>query len=187
MVCFCDLPLSRINNHLNIYGNYGIGLTKKWGIRNGISPVLYVHKNSKSWKAIHSIVTSMTNAGFEHIEKENINNINRIHSFIKIYEGKFLKKKIIKNYRFYNEREWRYVPTFKEHWSLLTPSDFRKLSVKHKYLLYFQPEDIKYLIVEKESDVPKLFNWIMQTFKKTYMAKQLITKIISSESLKEDF
>src|SRR5437660_12748311 len=39
MVCFCDLPLSQTGFHLSVYGDYGIGLTKEWGKRNGIAPV----------------------------------------------------------------------------------------------------------------------------------------------------
>src|SRR5687768_12579934 len=46
MVCFCDLPLSQIGFHLSVYGDYGIGMTKSWGQKNGITPVLYVHDKS---------------------------------------------------------------------------------------------------------------------------------------------
>jgi hypothetical protein len=46
MVCFCDLPLSNIGEQLSAYGNYGIGMSKEWGIRQGINPVLYLTPNS---------------------------------------------------------------------------------------------------------------------------------------------
>jgi len=41
MVCFCDIPISRISEHVGFYGSYGIGLTKQWGIKNNLNPVFY--------------------------------------------------------------------------------------------------------------------------------------------------
>src|SRR5215470_5176735 len=43
MVCFCDLPLSLIWNHLEEYGHFGIGMEKQWGLDRGLSPVTYTH------------------------------------------------------------------------------------------------------------------------------------------------
>ena len=41
MVCFCDIPLSRISEHTKFYGSYGLGMTKEWGIKNALAPILY--------------------------------------------------------------------------------------------------------------------------------------------------
>jgi hypothetical protein len=48
MVCFCDIPLSQIRNHIKNYGGYAIGLLKEWGISNGINPVMYSLPDSLS-------------------------------------------------------------------------------------------------------------------------------------------
>ena len=41
MICFCDIPISRIGDHTAFYGNYGLGMTKEWGLRNNLAPLLY--------------------------------------------------------------------------------------------------------------------------------------------------
>jgi len=48
MKCFCDIPLGLIKKHLFSYGKYGIGISKDFSKKNGISPVLYVHDVSKT-------------------------------------------------------------------------------------------------------------------------------------------
>ena len=50
VVCFCDIPFSLVSDHINQYGEYCIGLTKEWGINNGISPIRYVHYNTPELK-----------------------------------------------------------------------------------------------------------------------------------------
>jgi hypothetical protein len=45
-VCFCDIPLELCGNHREQYGNYVIALSKKWGIKNGITPIRYIHRHS---------------------------------------------------------------------------------------------------------------------------------------------
>jgi len=37
MVSFCDLRLSQLKDHMDKYGNFGIGLTKEWANRNGLN------------------------------------------------------------------------------------------------------------------------------------------------------
>ncbi len=46
MVCFCDLPLSLIKNHIRRYGGFGMGLDKEWGFDNGISSISYIQPNA---------------------------------------------------------------------------------------------------------------------------------------------
>lgn len=46
MVCFCDIPLSLLVDHISTYGQYGLGMTKKWGLGKKLNPVIYFNKNS---------------------------------------------------------------------------------------------------------------------------------------------
>lgn len=41
MVCFCDIPIKRTAEHRKSYGNYGVALSKEWGIKNNFSIVDY--------------------------------------------------------------------------------------------------------------------------------------------------
>jgi hypothetical protein len=49
IVCFSDIRLYESKEHQEKYGKNAIVLTKEWGIRNGISPVRYVHENSPGY------------------------------------------------------------------------------------------------------------------------------------------
>jgi len=59
MVCFCDLPLSLIRRHLKEYGPYGIGLDKKWGLKNGVAPVIYTHPTAHTRSSILRLTNKM--------------------------------------------------------------------------------------------------------------------------------
>ena len=42
MASFCDIPITLLSEYHERYGEYGMGLTKEWAIKNGISPVMYI-------------------------------------------------------------------------------------------------------------------------------------------------
>jgi hypothetical protein len=49
-ICFCDIPIDRIEDHKYQYGQYCIGMSKEWAIENGITPVRYIHKSTPDIK-----------------------------------------------------------------------------------------------------------------------------------------
>lgn len=169
MVCFCDIPLSQARVHMKTYGEYGIGLSKEWGKLNKICPILYVHENS----AIPFGVRKMLEKGVEFFLMDNVHvdmpltnikyiakivdELDRIESFIKPYEGRLWRngKYSSGKIRFYDEREWRFVPELPEDFSSsrLTKAEFideeKKDSAneksREKCVLKFEPSDIKYI------------------------------------------
>lgn len=112
-VCFCDIPLSSVKNHISSYGNFGIGLTKEWAQKNGLNPVLYVEPYSNLSKCLnlsYDANTSTKGMDFNQWTKEE-KSILDIFRYIKNYQGDLYRKgEIKKNYRYSDEREWRYVP-----------------------------------------------------------------------------
>lgn len=132
MICFCDIPLNLVGNHIEIYDKYAIGLTKEWGCSIGVSPVIYYPSNGGTKSIIkhliHSYHSDYINIktiqekkyGENIFDKEGIllieimKTYNRILDLIfytKPYQGEFTKNDILyHDYKFYDEREWRFIP-----------------------------------------------------------------------------
>lgn len=152
MVCFCDIPLSNIRNHIKVYGRYAIGLSKEWGQKKRISPVMYALSNSISANVIRKSLYTIekcihkSNAHLDAVYSKNPNHkpdkrdklidtlseelarvdnrLMDIMAFTKNYRGTFFRNgKQYRNVCFYDEREWRYVPDL---WEQQIPSYIRK-------------------------------------------------------------
>lgn len=195
MVCFCDIPLTQIDNHTKIYGNYAIGLHKEWGKRNKINPIIYTYKDSFTAKYLRKIIEKVSEDG------SDLDDYSNFLSYIKPYEGKLWKDNAYLDaiITFYDEREWRYIPKVNSAQgfpSLLLNKDgflHNDLINKHKELesrkLSFDSTDIKYIIVNKENEIYDMVTKV-RDFKR-YIAFEsmeiLITRIISMEQIREDF
>ena len=216
MVTFCDIPLSLTKDHIKKYGCYAIGLSKQWGVKNQLNPVIYVEKGSviandlKStmhWldKLVDEIskvqeTKTSVNGLVEAAEKMIHSNFNLLR-YIKNYEGDLKRgTKPIKNYRFYDEREWRYVPAWddKRVNPFLDEDEYKnyrgnKNSPKpliDTVKLDFTANDIKYLIVKSNPDIPKLIRFIKAANELTSNPNEadvLATKIITVDQLINDF
>lgn len=59
MICFCDIPLLRTNEHRRRYGNYAIGLDKRYSkyYTFNLNPILYVH-SAQIRKSVQSLFDS---------------------------------------------------------------------------------------------------------------------------------
>jgi hypothetical protein len=242
MISFCDIPLSLASEHIRKYGSFGIGMTKEWGIRNKLNPVLHLEKGSLITKDIQdtmdsivklleSVTTilektrnSLPNVSNRTEKKEIIkaienlisqmedypelishskntgNTFINIYRYIKNYQGSLIRSgKTIRDYKFYDEREWRYVPA-------LTDKTVRRWLTEEQYknfrgdgpnkplidniTLSFSIEDIKYLIVKSKKEIPKLIKSIrkIDDLAKNPNEPDILTaKILTIEQLNNDF
>jgi len=195
MVSFCDIPLSQVKSHIESYGKYGIGLTKDWGMKNRLNPVLYMAAGSNLShdyeRAFSSFITSDDSPWTR--DEQSLANMLR---YMKNYEGDLVRTAgQIDNYRFSDEREWRYVPPVETACDMLVLHDdsdanFRiNLDEKLKNLrLNFEPNDIKYIIIQDDSEIEEFFSYLGKV-KGKYAHEDVIrltTRILTTEQIYRD-
>lgn len=201
MVCFCDIPLSEVKNHVDSYGSYGIGLYKSWAKKSGLNPVLYIDEYSDTANLIKNAFERMLSS-YKNAEPldENINDaLFNLTQFCKNYDGQLKNGKInTDNYIFYNEREWRYVPNtqiISQEKRYVFLEDYNNDKNKHNQslenlFLEFNIEDISYIIVNDADEIPDILNLINREYEDLYTAKQLKilgTKILTINQIFNDF
>lgn len=198
MVSFCDIPLSESKQHFDAYGRYGIGLSKKWAIHNGVNPVLYIDENSLLAESIYALMKARRKED-GNLTLEQKSYILKIKSYAKNYSGTLIRNgNVINDYKFYDEREWRLVPKGD---SMNEASFSIKLNAyeqdKDKYnsrlsdcRIKFEAEDISYIIVDKLSEIPNLIKVLRETFSERCTVNGLdilLSKICSTEQIVNDY
>lgn len=204
MVCFCDISLGQINNHIKIYGSYGIGMTKEWGVKNKLNPLIYINQNSELADSISKLSSSIYNilGNSCNLDSQNAaDDFFKLSKFLKPYMGDFIRNgELIKNVRFYNEREWRYIPDLSEDKNIedvMCKEDFEnktKLAQENnklsKYKLKFTPKDIKYIFIKDEREIHPMIQSLRQIKGQKFDPTTidiLVSKILTTKQIGEDF
>lgn len=198
IVCFCDIPLSRVDEHVDFYGNFGLGLTKEWAKLNKLSPVLYLNEGSAQQLALKKLFgENLKGQGFY---KNSSDEINTIMSHIKPIEGKmFINGQFISK-EFHQENEWRFAVNGKYAELKIKPFlyenqfhdkqviEAENIKSKEQYSLKFSPSDIKYLFVKSDSDIPDLINFIQVELDHYSSSdiKILMSRVVSLETISSD-
>lgn len=195
MVCFCDIPISRVDEHVKFYGEYGIGLTKEWAMANKFTPVLYVASNSHIPKRFREIAT----IAFKLAEEEQVSAMNTLRYLLahsKPTEGNMVIGSDVITKEFHQESEWRYVPIHDDIKGYLTRKDFedsakleeRNNLTKRHCVAKFTPKDVKYIFVRNDSDIPDIINFIQSELDSYPGAdlKILMSRVTSLESISRD-
>lgn len=199
MVCFCDIPLSNIAEHTQKYGNYAIGIKKTWAMEQGVSPILYVHDNSPLiGQGLDALNWSLELSAKDpkHLN-ERLAQVMSLFFMMKPYEGYQKRDREIMKVRFYDEREWRYIPPIVgPHLNFLTEEKFNDKtqrdiinSFNEQYGVNFNPDVINYIIVEKEDEIVPLMH-DLHSIKGNFSYKSvelLCSRILSMDRIREDF
>jgi hypothetical protein len=198
MISFCDIPLSLSDQHFKLYGCYGIGLSKHWAKLKSINPVLYIERESDIGNLLYTLLINKEKLSGQH--KDSITEfIFQTKCFTKNYSAPLKRGKInTEDYKFYDEREWRYIPKRSEigNKSRSVPSKiFMEDKNKYNdlissYRLTFSTLDISYIIVKETIEIPKIIELLRRTFSKSITASELdilLSKVCSTEQIMNDY
>lgn len=195
IVCFCDIPLSRIDEHVEFYGRYGIGMTKEWANKNGLNPVMYLSGQNSLTTAVMNLAISANHLK-ENEEDKFWQSFRHINAFIKPCTGRMVVGSSPLDKEFYQESEWRYTPHIDGIQAYLRRKDFLNENIlralnevtKSSAVLKFLPSDVRYLFVKEDSDIPSLVNFIEANLDHypSYEMKILLSRITSLQSIGDD-
>ncbi len=193
MICFCDITIHRLSEHLDVYGRYGIAFSKTWGVDHGIQPLQYVNEKSilcndfsKAFKFAIDNESDTPEANFL---------LTQMY-YMKPIEGNMPRngKYIFKN--FTDECEWRFIPNVAdiELPQVVTEDDAASIGKLNDTInennccwLEFDYSDIKYIIIPDESELADVCDVIECSVKDKEIQRKLISKIILWSDAKEDF
>lgn len=158
MICFCDIPLVYVAK--NNYGKCGIAMSRKWGRRHHLEPVLYYPNDLKCQS------TKMVNTAFYIFTTDR----KRYDEYrILGYSKPMTKPTKVKgrNSDNYVEREWRKVYANPSPHKWLTEAEYHKYrgakaSPKNPIgnPMKFRIEDIDFILVDQKN-AHKLRQFIM--------------------------
>lgn len=175
-------------------------MSKSWGKQNGIAPILYAYPGS--------LITGRLATLMDHVLKTVQDDSHRsdvwerfldFASFVKPYEGNLWRQSgPVNNVRFYDEREWRFVPTMSnQDRKVLAKDQFLDDETRHhanrklaeSFRIGFEPNNIKYLIVRLEEEIVPFIREVERIKGKYgYDEVKLVTsRVISAEQIRSDF
>jgi hypothetical protein len=196
MVCFCDIPISRIAEHVAFYGSYGIGLTKQWGIKNNLNPVIYFSGDNPVHNAVKSLTGVVNALPDENHKKAGLRHVRYLLAHSKPVNGRMIIAGQPVSKEFYQETEWRFVPQHDDVEDHLLQDIFNDASelgrknatTSEKCRLKIAPSDIRYIFVPTDADIPSIMNFLQVQLDHLPGAdlKVLMSRVTSLESVSND-
>ncbi|CAK6472698.1 hypothetical protein BFRIG_01891 [Peribacillus frigoritolerans] len=202
MSCFCDIHLNKLVSHMSNYGQYGIGLSKQWGIRQGIQPIHYINQHSelrKDFSKVFANALETTSKG-----EFTLYNNYLLHDlfFMKPLDGQMFRDNRYETRNFHDEKEWRFIPNFngietdlpmvidQEQMNYKSYNAYSQGIRKRPELwLNFSYDAIKHIIVSDQNDREELIDYIIehQIGENDNERYILFSKILVFNELREDW
>ena len=174
MLCFCDIPLTKVSSHMNRYGMFGIALKKRNCIIRDVQPIQYINRKSRLCKDMADAF-----AKANEFEQNNIGIQESIMSdmflshllYVKPIDGFMERNNSEEKVLFQDECEWRFIPELPDDMPLILPEaytnpkgneHFSSALDEYKSTRYnFELDDIAYIIVPSEHECELLISKII--------------------------
>jgi len=153
MVCFSEYDSHELTRKKITYGQYGIGFTDLWALKNRISPVIYINQNSMAAMGLGRLLRARRNKVSQKMPKELRMPIIQLKCFTKNERGynSYLKKH---DFNFKDENEWRFVPEKADIGDGLISQDKSRYKMRKDY---YNERLIPYPLKFKLSDVEVVY------------------------------
>lgn len=192
MLCFCDINLHKMQEHISFYGGYGIAFSKKWGIDKGIQPVQYINPKSILKEDFRKAFQDSLNAKTE----DSAQNFLLSQMFyLKAIDGTMERDGESVQKNFTDECEWRFIPDVKSvklPQAITEEEIFSKntwngaLTVSGECWLKFDADDVKYIILNSEDEFEKVAEVIKKKRLGASKCDKLISKILIWSEVRRD-
>ena len=175
MACFCDIPLSLISEHFQWYGRFGLGLKRTYARKVGVTPIWYVTSES-------NLVKKLSTNELEDYE------VSHLLPYLKQFMGSQELNGEIKRKKFYDEREWRYIPSKSLAVPYINKAPPKVRATSKKLRMPIDPEQIEYIILDKVADVKLILPFLKRlSTKHNVEYESLVSKIMTSGQIERDF
>lgn len=191
MISLSDIPLADLGEYMDQYGGYLFGFSRKWVIDNGFNPVWYNEKSNPAIKKHKELLLDAMRKG---------NNTTPIFTLL-LYYSSFMKdiegplhiksrNRTYSNYRYYDEREYRYIPDF----DILLKKNISPVLLEKEYQEYkdshgngridikvpFSFNDVKIIIVKTDKQVSTILTALRK------INSSISTHVFSHEEIKHN-
>ena len=171
MVCFCDIPLGRIEDHLSFYGKYGIGMRRRWA-EQSCNPLIYVNPRAELNEVLDSALCAIikTSHGSGEAREIAFDKSMRLLAYVKPLSGKANRDGKDGDKDYYEESEWRFVPELirenyapflhSAEYNIANLRDAENEKTRQACPLNFRPIDVTYIIVPTVEELVEMVNFI---------------------------